>query len=114
MILGIYECPDAHIDPDTGISAWLRFRFYEDGTVIAVFSAGTPEEIASWFNKDDFRFQTYGRGTYKVNSNRVELVVQGVRDIIASYKGEINGDSLYLDVHSTYNDRTKKEVYNLV
>jgi len=85
-------------------SFWHYIRFYEDGTVITVNSSGTPDEIKSWFNKENITSDELPHGKYQVVGDK--LIFSSVsKERTINYKGKIQESKLYLDIFSETNVR---------
>ena len=89
---------------------WGYCRFYEDGTVIAVTSTGSPSQVARWFSKEHGHVS---RGRYRVKGRRLTFSATSGSGTV-DYTGEIQGDKLTLNVHSHINGNRSRRAYRFV
>ena len=71
------------------------FRFYSDGTVIGVYSIGTPADLERWF-KAPFE----NSGNYTISGSSIHFSLTWGRSGTAVYDGAIQGDLLRLGKES--------------
>lgn len=107
---GVYQSEKSEIDD---VDCWLYTRFYEDGTVITVSSTGTPVEIARWFKKDHIKHKNLSHGLYKIKDGRLTFSSTSAEGTV-DYKGTIQKDVLFLDLHSHINGCRSKRTYRFV
>ncbi|RYX84756.1 hypothetical protein EON83_08980 [bacterium] len=108
---GIYCSP---LIKDEALSYRDYFRFYEDGSVLAVVSTGTATEVARWFHKDTSQLS---EGRYTLDGlsisfstaspggeiDRNEEFYDGSLQVIVSYNGQVGDNVLHLHSHSHFN-----------
>lgn len=88
---------------------WKYFRFYPDGAFITVRSIGTPEQLRSWFVRDEPNNE---RGTFKLQGARILFFTpQGET---ANYEGSIEGDQVRINIHSQTAQNQRSDVYEFV
>jgi len=71
------------------------FRFYSDGTVIGVYSIGTPGDLERWFKAP---FENSGK--YSISGSSIHFSLTWGHSGTAVYDGVIQGDSLRLGKES--------------
>ncbi|BCM88662.1 hypothetical protein IAD21_00503 [Abditibacteriota bacterium] len=101
------------------------FRFYEDGSIIAVVSTGTPLEVARWFYKGAQQAST---GIYAIEGTSIAFSTRsndGGPDrgeefnghslqVVVSYEGTIGEHTLNLHSHSHANGHEATKIYEFV
>jgi hypothetical protein len=89
-------------------SYWCYLRFYEDGTVLAVISEGTPVEIARWFNRQHY---SSDKGTYSLDGNHITFSATSAEGTV-DYDGTVvEGGKLKLKKYSHIIDYRSTETY---
>jgi hypothetical protein len=96
------------LTPYEELNAYLRF--YADGTVLAVTSAGEPSQVATWLNK---KHAYSSQGQYEIQGSVVKFTVTGTQGAV-DYTGTIRGDELTLDTYSQINGQKGTSVYRFV
>jgi hypothetical protein len=92
---------------------WGYLRFYDDGTVIAVSSTGTPKEISRWFNKENSERIEFSTGHYTIENHIITFSVTSSRGTV-DYEGIILDDTLILDSYSHINEYQDSQQYDFV
>lgn len=83
-------------------------RFYADGTVIGISTAGNPKNLIPWFKKGH---PTVSQGTYEVKDSLLKFAMKSGEGEV-QYNGKIiPGDRLFLSVKSLINKYEGKEEY---
>jgi hypothetical protein len=95
-------------------------RFYEDGTVVAVPSTGTPKQIARWFNKDNPNISI---GNYQFDLTKLKFTTHNVFEeetdsdkpqiihIYVTYEGTVTDNILTLHSYSHFNSHQETRSY---
>jgi len=92
---------------------WQYFRFYEDGTVIAVSSTGTPSEIIDWFKKENIESKNLSYGEFETDNSELAFSIISVNGTV-DYEGAIQENNLTLNFHSHINDTQGTRIYTFV
>ena len=83
-------------------------RFYSDGTVIGVTTAGKPANLLPWFKKEN---NTPSRGKYEITDSTIKFSMTSDQGEV-TYDGTLTFDNkLVLVVKSLINKYTGKEQY---
>lgn len=83
-------------------------RFYPDGTVIGVNTAGKPDNLVPWFKKEN---KTPYKGKYSLEDNKIKFEMISEQGAV-SYEGNIEEDNrIVLTVKSQINKYVGKEEY---
>lgn len=92
---GIYQSVVGELDPLTQELTYWNARFFEDGTLMIASAYGTPTEVASWLNRDNY--EKHPHGEYQVDGNELSYSVKidfgGTRANVVG-EGIIDGDWL--------------------
>jgi hypothetical protein len=94
-------------------------RFYEDGTVISVTVAGTPndlisgepQKVAKWFKKEDS--SNFSKGQYKISDSELEFTSTSKNGSV-DYNGTIAGEKLSLHTFSHINGNESNVYFNFI
>jgi hypothetical protein len=84
-------------------------RFYDDGTVIAVSSTGTPEQVAKWFT----RKHDVSRGTYIITGRRIVFTATSESGAV-DYDGRIKTEQMEFRTYSHINQHQGTEKFSFV
>jgi hypothetical protein len=83
-------------------------RFYPDGTVITVTTAGKPENLKKWFTKD---YKDVAKGKYVLKDNIISFSINSTTGTV-EYTGTIDSQNrLQLHVTSKINAYDEQEEY---
>lgn len=83
-------------------------RFYDDGTVIGVTTAGNPNNLLPWFKKEH---NTVAKGKYVLADSTLQFSMKSEQGEVA-YTGVIlKNNRLFLSVKSLINKYLGKEEY---
>lgn len=99
--------------PDSNAFSLFRYylRFYPDGTVIGVNTAGQPGNLIHWFNKEN---KTPYTGKYAIADSILRFSMKSEQGEVA-YTGWITGENkLQLTVKSMINKYEGREEYNFM
>lgn len=101
----------------TESSYFSYLRFYEDGFVIQVTSSGTPEQLTSWFNKEN---PVNSKGLYYHSTpyrdepdEKLHFAVVSAEGVVG-YMGEVVNDQLILRSYSLINDHSDTKTFSFV
>ncbi len=104
---GVYQSTTHDLPPHY----WSYLRFYEDGTVLAVESFGTPAQIARWFNRQQYSFD---KGVYSIAGTHITFSATSSEETV-DYDGTIIEEGkVKLNEHSHINDNRFTETYRFV
>jgi predicted 3-demethylubiquinone-9 3-methyltransferase (glyoxalase superfamily) len=94
--------------PDTNSPFKYYLRFYPDGTVITVTTAGKPENLARWFTKD---YKDVAKGKFELKDSTITFFIRTDKGEI-NYTGTLSPDNrMTLTVKSAINKYEGKEEY---
>src|SRR5436190_4974782 len=96
--------------PDSTSMSMFKYylRFYPDGTVIGVTTAGKPVNLITWFKKED---KTPSKGAFTFTDSTIKFSMPSEQGEV-NYDGKITGDNkLVLKVKSLINKYEGKEEY---
>jgi hypothetical protein len=99
--------------PDSASMSMFKYylRFYPDGTVIGVTTAGKPANLVPWFKKEN---KTPSKGTYVVSDSTVKFSMTSDQGEV-NYDGKLSADNkLVLIVKSLINKYEGKEEYGFL
>jgi len=99
--------------PDTNTMSVFKYylRFYADGTVIGVTTAGKPSNLVPWFKKEN---KTPYKGTYTVTDSVIKFSMTSEQGAV-NYDGRLTSDNkLELKVKSLINKYEGKEEYGFM
>ena len=99
--------------PDSNTMSVFKYylRFYPDGTVIGVTTAGKPANLLSWFKKEN---KTPYKGTYTISDSTIKFSMTSDQGDV-SYDGTLTDDNkLVLKVKSLINKYEGKEQYGFM
>jgi hypothetical protein len=88
-------------------------RFYDDGLVIAANVFGSPEEIATWFNRKWAEENDVSKGIFVISGYSIEFSATSSRGTV-DYEGEIEGQRLVIRVHSHINNYRNASVFEFI
>lgn len=102
---GVYRGAPADADEDY----WYYLRFYPDGAVIAVSTAGDVDQIQDWFSRDN---DGLPRGTYRLRDDRLTFETESEYGVV-EYEGRVEdgGERLQLNSHSRINGFRASRTY---
>ena len=113
---GLYVSDTPWID-STETSYFSYLRFYEDGFVIQVTSSGTPEQLASWFNREN---PVNSKGLYRHiepyrddREEKLHFAVVSAEGVVG-YMGDIVNGQLILRSYSLINDHSDTKTFSFV
>ena len=96
--------------PDSTSMSMFKYylRFYPDGTVIGVTTAGKPVNLIPWFKKEN---KTPSKGAFTLSDSTIKFSMTSEQGEV-NYDGKITGDNkLVLKVKSLINKYEGKEEY---
>ena len=96
--------------PDSTSMSMFKYylRFYPDGTVIGVTTAGKPVNLIPWFKKEN---KTPSKGAFTFTDSTIKFSMTSEQGEV-NYDGKITGDNkLVLKVKSLINKYEGKEEY---
>lgn len=99
--------------PDSNSMTIFKYylRFYPDGTVIGVTTAGKPANLLPWFKKEN---KTPYKGAYTLSDSTIKFSMTSEQGEV-SYEGKLTGDNkLLLKVTSLINKYEGKEEYGFM
>ena len=99
--------------PDSNSISMFKYylRFYPDGTVIGVTTAGKPANLVPWFKKEN---KTPYRGRYTVSDSTIKFSMTSEQGDV-TYEGKLTADNkLMLIVRSLINKYDGKEEYSFM
>ena len=99
--------------PDSNSISMFKYylRFYPDGTVIGVTTAGKPANLVPWFKKEN---KTPYKGRYIVSDSMIKFSMTSEQGEVA-YEGKLTADNkLMLIVRSLINKYDGKEEYSFM
>ncbi|HET9825198.1 MAG TPA: hypothetical protein VFP87_07690 [Chitinophagaceae bacterium] len=99
--------------PDSNSMSMFKYylRFYPDGTVIGVTTAGKPANLLPWFKKEN---KTPYKGTYTLTDSTIKFSMTSEQGEV-SYDGKLSKDNrLLLTVKSLINKYEGKEQYGFM
>jgi hypothetical protein len=99
--------------PDSNSISMFKYylRFYPDGTVIGVTTAGKPANLVPWFKKEN---KTPSRGIYSLSDSAIKFSMTSEQGEV-NYNGKLTADNkLVLIVKSLINKYEGKEEYGFM
>jgi hypothetical protein len=99
--------------PDSNSINMFKYylRFYPDGTVIGVTTAGKPANLIPWFKKEN---KTPSRGKYMLTDSTIKFSMTSEQGDV-NYEGKLTADNnLVLKVKSLINKYEGKEEYGFL
>jgi hypothetical protein len=99
--------------PDSNSMSMFKYylRFYPDGTVIGVTTAGKPANLIPWFKKEN---KTPYKGKYTVTDTTIKFSMTSDQGEV-TYEGKLTADNkLVLVVKSLINKYEGKEEYGFM
>jgi len=99
--------------PDSNSISMFKYylRFYPDGTVIGVTTAGKPANLIPWFKKEN---NTPSKGKYTLTESTIKFSMTSEQGEV-NYEGEVSADNkLVLTVKSLINKYEGKEQYGFM
>jgi len=99
--------------PDSNSISMFKYylRFYPDGTVIGVTTAGKPSNLIPWFKKEN---KTPSRGKYMLTDSTIRFSMTSEQGDV-NYDGQVTADNkLVLTVKSLINKYQGKEEYGFL
>ena len=99
--------------PDSNSMSMFKYylRFYPDGTVIGVTTAGKPANLLPWFKKEN---KTPYKGRYTLNDSTIKFSMTSEQGNV-TYEGKLSADNkLVLMVKSLINKYDGKEEYGFM
>jgi len=99
--------------PDSNSISMFKYylRFYPDGTVIGVTTAGKPANLLPWFKKEN---KTPSRGKYILTDSTIKFSMTSEQGDV-NYEGKLTADNkLVLKVKSLINKYYGKEEYGFL
>jgi hypothetical protein len=99
--------------PDSASLSMFKYylRFYPDGTVIGVTTAGKPANLVPWFKKEN---KTPYKGKYTINDSTIKFSMTSEQGEVA-YEGRVTAENkLVLTVKSLINKYEGKEEYGFM
>ena len=92
---------------------WHYIRFYEDGIVLTISTAGTPLEIAVWFKKENIETGNFSHGEFEVDDNHVVFSATSANGT-GDHEGDVQEDTLTLESYSHINENRETRIYTFV
>jgi hypothetical protein len=99
--------------PDSNSMSMFKYylRFYPDGTVIGVTTAGKPANLIPWFKKEN---NTPSKGKYTLTDSTIKFSMTSDQGEV-NYQGTLTpGNKLVLLVKSLINKYEGKEEYGFM
>jgi len=99
--------------PDSTSMSMFKYylRFYADGIVIGVTTAGKPANLVPWFKKDN---KTPSKGKYTLTDSTIKFAMSSEQGEV-NYEGRLTADNkLVLLVKSLINKYEGKEEYGFL
>ena len=99
--------------PDSNTMSMFKYylRFYPDGTVIGVTTAGKPSNLIPWFKKEN---KTPSKGKYMLTDSTIKFSMTSEQGDV-NYEGKLTADNkLVLRVKSLINKYEGKEEYGFL
>ena len=96
--------------PDSNSMSMFKYylRFYQDGSVIGVTTAGKPANLVPWFKKEN---KTPYKGRYTLSDSTIKFSMTSEQGDV-TYEGKLTADNkLMLTVKSLINKYEGKEEY---
>src|SRR5215471_5154116 len=96
--------------PDSNSMTMFKYylRFYPDGTVIGVTTAGKPDNLVPWFKKEN---KTPSKGKFMLSGNAIKFSMTSEQGEV-TYDGMLTSENkLVLTVKSLINKYQGKEEY---
>lgn len=94
--------------PDKNNQFKYYLRFYPDGTVITVTTAGKPENLVRWFTKD---YKDVAKGKFELDDSTITFFIRTDKGEI-NYSGTLSPENrMLLTVKSAINKYEGKEEY---
>ncbi|GAB4031957.1 hypothetical protein [Spirosoma jeollabukense] len=113
---GLYVSDSPWVDA-TGTSYFSYLRFYEDRHVIQVTSSGTPDQLTTWFTREN---PANSKGLYYHGipyrddwEEKLHFAVVSAEGVVG-YMGDIVNDQLILRSYSLINDRSDTKTFRFV
>ena len=99
--------------PDSASMSMFKYylRFYPDGTVIGVTTAGKPANLVPWFKKEN---KTPSKGQYILSDSTIKFLMTSEQGEV-NYEGKLTSENkLVLMVKSLINKYQSKEEYGFM
>ena len=99
--------------PDSNSMTMFKYylRFYPDGTVIGVTTAGKPANLLPWFKKEN---KTPSKGIFSLSDSTIKFSMTSEQGEV-TYNGKLTADNkLVLIVKSLINKYEGKEEYGFM
>ena len=99
--------------PDSNSMTMFKYylRFYPDGTVIGVTTAGKPANLLPWFKKEN---KTPSKGTYVLKDSTIKFSMTSDQGDV-TYDGKLTADNkMVLLVRSLINKYEAEEEYEFL
>ena len=99
--------------PDSNSMSMFKYylRFYQDGSVIGVTTAGKPANLVPWFKKEN---KTPYKGRYTLSDSTIKFSMISEQGDV-TYEGKLTADNkLMLTVRSLINKYEGKEEYGFM
>src|SRR5439155_19749726 len=99
--------------PDSNSMSMFKYylRFYQDGSVIGVTTAGKPQNLVPWFKKEN---KTPYKGKYAITDSAIKFSMTSEQGEV-NYDGRLTPDNkLVLIVKSLINKYEGKEEYGFM
>ena len=99
--------------PDSNSMTMFKYylRFYPDGTVIGVTTAGKPANLLPWFKKEN---KTPSKGTYVLKDSTIKFSMTSDQGDV-TYNGKLTADNkMVLLVRSLINKYEAEEEYEFL
>jgi len=99
--------------PDSNSMSMFKYylRFYPDGTVIGVTTAGKPTNLIPWFKKEN---NTPSKGKYTLTDSTIKFSMTSEQGEV-NYMGRLTSENkLVLNVKSLINKYEAKEEYGFM
>jgi len=103
-------------DADENSGYYIFIRFYLDHTTIIAgvdssrFNSICPTQIASWFKRENKRFN---QALYRISGNVIEFSTLG-ENLHTDYRGLINGDLIDMTIVNRIYDITSQLQFNFI
>lgn len=87
--------------------SYRYLRFFDDGSVIAVTSTGTPDQIKAWFNR---KHDGISHGTYVISGTRIVFASESNNGVV-DYNGRFKREHIQFRTYSHINKHRGKYEY---
>jgi len=104
---GVYK---STISVSSEKESWDYLRFYPDGTVITISSAGQPGDLKKWFSKEH---KGVAWGKFALRDAQVSFSAGSTQGKV-NYTGAIEGNQIRFQIYSQINNFRGNKVYEFI